>query len=61
MSACDDNYDSCVANVINLPEPRTFEEQEKLQSCYDARGECQHRCEDSDEPEVNQKAQEEAK
>ena len=61
MQVCDDNYDSCVANVINLPEPRTYEEQQKLQSCYDTRGECQHSCEDGNEPVVNQQNQEEAK
>ena len=61
MSVCDANYDSCIANVINLPEPRTYEEQEKLQSCYDTRGDCQHSCEDTNEPSVDPPKQEEAK
>ena len=56
---CDNNYDKCVANIINLPEPRTYEEQEKLQECYDIRGNCQHSCEDTNEPAVIKQKEEE--
>jgi len=59
LSVCDDNYDKCVANVINLPEPRTYEEQETLQACYDTRGDCQHSCEDTNKPPENQQKQDE--
>ena len=60
-SVCNDNYDKCVANIINLPEPRTFEEQETLQACYDKRGDCEHSCEDPNEPTEDQQKQEEGK
>ena len=60
-SACYDSYDKCVANVINLPEPRTAEEQDILQACSDKRSECEHSCEDTSPPATDQQKQEEGK
>lgn len=60
-SVCNDNYDKCVADIINLPEPRTIEEQDTLQACQDKRSDCEHRCEDTTEPQDSQQKPEEGK
>jgi hypothetical protein len=56
---CDNNYNKCVANVINLPEPKTYEEQQTLDACQQIYGDCQHSCEDTTKPVENQQKQEE--
>jgi hypothetical protein len=58
---CDGNYDKCVASVINLPLPRTADEQDTLDACDDKRNVCYHSCEDTNEPTVDQPQQEEGK
>ena len=60
-SVCYDSYDKCVADIINLPEPRTADEQDTLQACADKRNECEHSCEETNEPTSDQQKQEEAK
>jgi hypothetical protein len=61
FSACDDTYNKCIANVINLPEPRTAEEQQTLDVCQQTYGDCQHSCESTNKPLENQQKQEEGK
>jgi hypothetical protein len=60
-SVCYANYDKCVADVINQPEPRTYEEQQTLDECSQRRADCEHDCEDTSEPTEDQPKQEEGK
>jgi len=46
FEGCDSDYDKCVAPVINLPEPRTPEEQGVLDQCRQEHDTCQHGCEE---------------
>ena len=48
---CDSNYNKCVAPVIDLPEPKTPEEQSVLITCDLARGDCQRDCHASPDQE----------
>lgn len=50
FAKCEDNYNKCIAGVINLPEPRTAEEQQTLDTCQQTHGDCQHSCEESNKP-----------
>jgi hypothetical protein len=50
LAVCDGNHENCVAPVVNLPQPRTPEEQQLLDKCNDARTACQYSCEDTNEP-----------
>jgi hypothetical protein len=60
-AVCNSNYDKCVESVINLPEPRTPEEQQVLDKCDDARSDCQHSCVDTSMPEKTEPKQEDNK
>ena len=57
FAVCERNYDSCVADVINLPEPRTPQEQQKLDACRQTHDDCQHSCETSNKPVEDQPKQ----
>ena len=61
FSQCDTAYNSCIAGVINLPEPRTFEEQQLLDTCRQTYGDCQHSCETANKPLDPPPKQEEGK
>ena len=61
FSQCDTAYSSCIADVINLPEPRTYDEQHTLDACSQALGECQHSCEDTNSPSIPAPKQEDGK
>jgi len=41
---CDDKYNACAGDIINLPEPRTIEEQQKLDECDKIKNDCLHDC-----------------
>ena len=59
FSVCDDNYNSCVAPVINNPEPRTYDEQQTLDACQQNHADCTHSCEDYNKPlEIKPKEEE---
>jgi hypothetical protein len=58
---CESNYNKCVANVINLPEPRTPEEQSVLDVCDDTHSACQHSCQESSTQQEDQPKQEDNK
>jgi hypothetical protein len=58
---CDSDYDKCVAPVINLPEPRTPEEQSVLTTCDLARGDCQRDCQGSPQQEDQPKQDDQPK
>jgi hypothetical protein len=58
---CDSNNKKCAEPVINLPEPRTPEEQQLLDKCDDDHAACQHSCEDTGQPEKDEPKQEDNK
>ena len=41
---CDDKFEACAGDIINLPEPRTVEEQQKIDECDKIKNDCLHDC-----------------
>jgi len=57
---CGNNYNKCVADVINNPEPRTYVEQQTLDACHQTHSDCEHSCENTNMPLEDKQKQEES-